>query len=445
MRFPRLRRALVAATVLAVPLAVYGPAHTAAAEDPATPRNFTGFGFDQCVAPTQKSMNAWLKHSPFLAAGIYISGDSRGCRTQPNLDRTWISTQLQKGWRLLPIALGPQASCHPSFPRYGDDETIVARPGRRDRYPAARKQGVREAGTTAADAAAYGIPRGSTLWYDLEGFDLSNTHCRESALSFTSGWVRRIEELGYVSGFYSSASSGIKMLDDARVNRPGRFHLPEQIWIARWDGVADTSTTYIREDGWRPGGRMKQYRGGHTETWGGVSINIDSNFLDLGAGSTARPEEKCGGVRVNFRSYPALAPGRDNKESAVRALQCLLQEKDMRSGKIDGVYDAETISAARAWQSSKRGLPTSDTFSRQHWVALHAEGERAITKFGVTGPVVRRLQRAINASGAGRSPVSGVFSWKTMQAVKDYQSAVGLSATGVANPKVWARLRGGAS
>jgi peptidoglycan hydrolase-like protein with peptidoglycan-binding domain len=63
----------------------------------------------------------------------------------------------------------------------------------------------------------------------------------------------------------------------------------------------------------------------------------------------------------------------------------------------------------------------------------------------VTGPVVRRLQRAINASGAGRGPVSGVYSWKTMEAVKDYQSAVGLSATGVANPKVWKKLRRGAS
>ena len=62
------------------------------------------------------------------------------------------------------------------------------------------------------------------------------------------------------------------------------------IWIARWDGKANTSTSYIRNDGWRPGGRVKQYQGGHNETWGGVTINIDRNFLDVGKGSWAPPE-----------------------------------------------------------------------------------------------------------------------------------------------------------
>src|SRR5829696_5651661 len=42
-----------------------------------TPGDFTGYGFDQCHAPDQRSMNRWLTHSPFLAVGIYISGNSR--------------------------------------------------------------------------------------------------------------------------------------------------------------------------------------------------------------------------------------------------------------------------------------------------------------------------------------------------------------------------------
>ena len=87
-----------------------------------------------------------------------------------------------------------------------------------------------------------------------------------------------------MSGVYSSVGSGIKMLDDARVQRPGVFTLPDRIWLARWDGVANTSSDYILEDGWRPGGRVKQYKGGHDERWGGVKINIDTNYLDLGNG-----------------------------------------------------------------------------------------------------------------------------------------------------------------
>ena len=58
----------------------------------ATPGDFTGYGFDQCLAPSQSAMDHWLSHSPFLAVGIYISGDSRACRSQPNLTPTWVST-----------------------------------------------------------------------------------------------------------------------------------------------------------------------------------------------------------------------------------------------------------------------------------------------------------------------------------------------------------------
>ena len=151
-----------------------------------TPGDFTGYGFDQCLTPDQQKMNTWLEHSPFLAVGIYISGDSRACRDQPNLTPTWVRKQLANGWRLLPITLGPQASCQPRFPRYHDDKTIVPKPGPKDRYPKARKQGSVEAASAVAAASALGIVAGSTLWYDLEGFDLRNTRCRESALAFLS-------------------------------------------------------------------------------------------------------------------------------------------------------------------------------------------------------------------------------------------------------------------
>ena len=249
-----------------------------------TPRNFTGYGFDQCLAPTQNAMDAWLRSSPFWAVGIYISGKSRACRSQPNLTRAWVRTQLANRWRLIPITLGPQASCSTRFPRYGNDPTISADPS--NNYGRARAMGRAEADDAASVASNLGIVPGSTLWYDLEAFDIRLERCRESALRFVSAWTTRLHTKGYVSGFYSSAASGIRMLDDARVNRPKAFALPDRIWIADWDQKANVESSYIRRDGWKPGGRMKQYRGGHNETHGGVTINIDSNFLDLGRGST---------------------------------------------------------------------------------------------------------------------------------------------------------------
>lgn len=464
-RTPRalLRRALLAATggALAVStVAVVGAGSSAdagttraaastsatakRATNVVTPGDFTGYGFDQCRTPEQWKMNRWLQSSPFLAVGIYISGDSRACREQPNLTPAWVSTQLANGWRLLPITLGPQASCQPRFPRYGDDETIIPRPGTNGGYSAAKKQGNAEAIKSVQAATDLGIAPGSTLWYDLEGFDLRNTNCRESALSFLSGWTWQIRQLGYVSGVYSSAGSGIKMLDDARVNRPDEVVLPDQIWVARWDGVANTSTSYLREDGWRPHARIKQYQGGHDERWGGVTINIDSNFLDVGRGSVAVPETHCGGVKVGYGLYPTLQPattGSTPPPAKVKALQCLLQEQGLYAGKVNGLYTTRTQKAANAWQAQV-GLAVSTTWSRRNWVSLLSAGEHTLVKFGSVGPAVRRVQRALNAVTDRDVPVkaTGVFDARTTSALKAWQKFVGLDVTGVAGNQTWRAL-----
>jgi len=441
-------RSTVTALALATVM-VLAPFRPAAAEPrPVTPGDFKGFGFDQCLAPTQRAMDAWLNHSPFLSVGIYISGNSRACRSQPNLTPRWIGTQLRKGWRLLPITLGPQASCSDRFPRYDDDPVIDARPGRNDNFSYARRQGRAEAEKAVAAAAALGIVPRSTLWYDLEAFDDDNFRCRESALAFLSAWTNKLHALDYVSGVYSSAGSGIEVLDDARVERPGAYTLPDMIWIARWDGVPNTSTSYVRSDGWLPGGRVKQYLGGHDETWGGVTINIDRNFLNVGRGRFAAPEQHCGGVNIDFALYPILrepAAGYTPAANKVKALQCLLQERGLYDGKLSGKYSPATIAAVQAWQRS-RGFEVSTTWSRANWVGAFSQGMEYAQKVGSTGLHVRRAQRALNAADPSlRRKVTGIFNRTTAADVRAYQRRVGLKATGIVNPATWTRMRSGRS
>jgi peptidoglycan hydrolase-like protein with peptidoglycan-binding domain len=436
----RLARRLIGAATAALVAASLLAAPSASAANPPTPRDFTGYGFDQCLAPTQSAMDAWLQHSPFWAVGIYISGESRACRSQPNLTPTWVSTQLRNGWRLLPITLGPQASCSDRFPRYGTDETID--PSSRSSYADARGQGRREAVDAVGVARSLGIVEGSTLWYDLEAYDIGNTACRESALSFTSAWTRKLHRLGYVSGVYSSAASHIKAMDDARVDRPRRFALPDRIWIARWDGVANTSTSYIREDGWRPGGRMKQYRGPGKETHGGVTIDIDRNFLDLGRGSVAPAERKhCGGIRLSFRTYPTLRSGATG--SRVLAAQCLLTRAGSYSGPFTGTMDSATRDAVRAYRLDRGLLPASRTVGASVWSALHTEGRKSLVKYGAASETVRRLQRSLNAATGAGLTVDGTYAAATAGAVASYQRRVGLPGTGVATIPTWNRLQRG--
>lgn len=417
--------------------------------NPVTPGDFTGYGFDQCHTPDQAAMDRWLQSSPFLAVGVYASGASRACRDQPNLTPAWVSTQLRSGWRILPITLGPQASCQPRFPRYGDDPTIIPKPGSDGRYGKARKQGSAQAAASVADAKALGIVAGSTLWYDLEGFDLRNTRCRESALAFLSSWTWRIHRLGYRSGVYSSAGSGIKMLDDARYNQRSDIELPDQIWLARWDGRANTDTEaqYLRADGWRPHARIKQYQGGHDETYGGVTINIDRNYLDVGTGSVAVPENHCGGVKIAYGIYPVLRPVTGQHAppaSKVKVVQCLLQEQGLYGGKVDGTYNTATQKAVQAFQL-KRGFAVSTTWNRRNWMSLLVAGDRPVVKYGSVGPAVRRVQRALNAVTDRSTPIlaTGVYDAPTTAAVRAWQASIGIEQSGVVGSVSWKAFAAG--
>ncbi len=409
----------------------------ASASNKVTPGNFTGYGFDQCVAPTQRTMDTWLTSSPYWAVGIYISGDSRGCPTQPNLTPGWISQQLSNGWRLLPLTVGPQASCS-ARDRYQGEVRISA--SSTHDFAQARQQGHNEAAKSVNAAQRLGISTGSTLWYDIEGFDISATQCRESAISFLSAWTNKLHTLGYVSGIYSSASSGIKMLDDANAYSPGRYAIPDQVWIADWNGIADVESSYVRYSSWRPHKRVHQYQGGHDETYGGVTINVDSNFMSLGRGSAAPKPRKTCGVRVDFGSYHRLAQGADGTE--VKALQCLLTHKGTFGGGITGAFNRATHRALVAYQTEHRIKATGVTTLRT-WTAILAEGIGPVLKFGSVGNGVRRVQRALNAAVDARLSVTGVFDSSSTAAVERYQRVRGMPANGVVATDTWAQLEAG--
>jgi hypothetical protein len=418
-----------------------GPAAAspASAGNVVTPGSFTGYGFDQCVAPNQRAMDAWLNHSPYLAVGIYVSGDSRGCRRQPNLTPTWVRIQLARGWRLLPITLGPQAWCT-TRERYLHQVRIS--PSTSGSYARARAQGRAEAGRTVRVAQRLGIARRSTLWYDLEGFNTSGTRCRESALSFLSAWSTQLHRQGYVSGVYSSAASGIRMLDDARATRPGRYLMPDQVWIADWNGTADVRSSYLRRTGWMPHRRVHQYRGPHKETHGGVTIDIDSDWIDVGRGSAiSREPAHCGGTAsYNYGRYATQSPG--DRGRLVRTVQCLLTARRLYAGRADGVYDAGVAAAVRRYRTS-RGLPAGTSTTQSTWVALLSQGDTPVLKLGSASVAVRRLQRALNAADAAGLRVTGVFGAATTSALRRYQAGHRLPRSGVANDAVWRLLVAG--
>jgi hypothetical protein len=265
----RYRRRLLAAVVVTLsvaPLTLINGNAGAVAALPPQPGTFTGYGFDACTAPSSATMAAWLASSPYRAAGIYFGGNNRGC-TQANLTTEWVREQVTRGWRLIPLYVGPQASCTKVTKRNLIDDANAAAQGRATAEDAVRQ------------ATALGLSPESVLIYDMEAYDSRNTVCRDGVLAFMNAWTARLHDFGYFSGYYSSAASGIADMV-AVYDKPG-YVRPDYVDFARWDQVVTVTDTVLPAGYWTPKRRMKQYRGDHLETWGGVTINIDNDYLDF--------------------------------------------------------------------------------------------------------------------------------------------------------------------
>ena len=233
---------------------------------------FTGYGFDACTAPSTSALQAWSA-SPYRALGIYLGGVNRGC-ADGNLSASWISTTVAMGWSLLPLYVGLQAPC--------------VGPARLQRIsstqPTAAAQGRAAADDAASLASGFGLPTGSPIYFDMEGYKSNDTACTKAVQSFVTGWVTQLRTNSYVPGVYGSAASTIR---DVSTLGPA---LPDVIWIANWNGVESVfGDPYVSDGLWANHQRVHQYKGGHKETWGGVTINIDNNYVDGVVVGTAAP------------------------------------------------------------------------------------------------------------------------------------------------------------
>jgi peptidoglycan hydrolase-like protein with peptidoglycan-binding domain len=394
---------------------------------------WTGYAFDACRAPSSAVMDRWRVASPFLGAGIYIGGALRAC-PQRHLTRGWVEHQTRQGWRLLPIWVGPQASCTSYHRR------IKSHPGAQGRYPGARSQGIRAARGARAAASRLGLGRGSTLWYDLEWFPTGNSKCRKSSLHFLSAWTRELHRTGYLSGIYSSVSAGVAVMGRERGNRS--YTAPDRVWFAWANGRTDVSwNKYLAAPRWKTDHRVHQYALDVTASYGGVRMAIDRNFVDLGSSGAARRTPAVCGPTADRPRYRSLHRGVQG--SPVRVVQCLLRATGRYGGDTGGSYGEQTRVAVESFQRD-RGLKPTGRVNDRTWTALLAAGSRPVLKRGSEGTAVRRVQRALTAALAGAVAVHGHFGPGTANAVRRYQARHGLRVSGVVTPGTWHALRTGA-
>ncbi|MEJ3747563.1 glycoside hydrolase domain-containing protein [Actinomycetes bacterium KLBMP 9797] len=352
----------------AVSLAAAGP----------QPGTFRGRGFDTCAAPSQATMNAWLAGSPYRAVGIYISGASRSC-AQPNLTATWVANQTANGWRLIPIELGMQAPCGTRTPKMSSDPATAS------------SQGAAAASSAVSAAQALGIPAGSALYNDIEHYP-STAACRAAVLSYLSGWTQRLHTLGYLSGMYSSGSSGVA--DVCGAYNDSRYLRLDHLWFAWWNGVADTDAgSYCPDAYYANHQRLHQYAGDVTETWNGVQMRIDRNYVDVTGGGTSPPAFSVTVDNTTAGQFTASANWGTSSYSA------------QRSGP-DYRYAAPVAASDTAWY--RANIPATASYEVSVWYPADA-GYNDATPYLVVTPDGNQTVRVNQRVNGGQWVSLGVF------------------------------------
>jgi hypothetical protein len=235
---------------------------------------YTGQGFDTCDIPGFDALQEWITHSPYGAVNLYIGGSGRFCNNNA-LNTSFLMRLAGIGWKFMPTWVGPQAPCY--INNSSNPKPIMSAD------PAiSYAEGVAEADAAVGVATGLGLAEadgsGTIIYYDMEHYDTGNAACNEAVRSFISGWTSRLRSRGNLVGVYGNGAALSSFATIANV--------PDAVWPARW------IYTYYNTDAtvwdvpnlsntlWANQQRIRQYAGGHPETWGSVTLNIDCDVID---------------------------------------------------------------------------------------------------------------------------------------------------------------------
>jgi hypothetical protein len=121
----------------------------------------------------------------------------------------------------------------------------------------------------------------------------------------------------------------------------------------------------------------------------------------------------------------------------VRTVQYLATEQGHSTG-VDGVFGPLTKAAVQGFQSA-RGLGADGIVGPQTWPQLIIQVQQ-----GSNGEAVRAVQSQIHGRGDGAHiAIDGIFGPETNDAVRAFQTLLGLSVDGIVGPQTWNHLVNG--
>jgi uncharacterized protein YraI len=130
---------------------------------------------------------------------------------------------------------------------------------------------------------------------------------------------------------YVHQSSGLR--DLSATYNSTTYARPDAVWVARWDGSRSLTGWPTAPDAqWSTWQRVKQYRGDHNETWGGVTINIDSDSLRAPVATIARRYKVTSSTSLNARTGPSAAYPVIRSHAAGSTLSVVCQARGQKVG-----------------------------------------------------------------------------------------------------------------
>lgn len=140
-------------------------------------------------------------------------------------------------------------------------------------------------------------------------------------------------------------------------------------------------------------------------------------------------------------SRPVLREGASG--SAVKELQKQLRAAGFDPGAIDGKFGPKTEAAVTRFQKAN-GLQADGIAGPKTWAALAKTATppqaRATLERGAKGEAVQQLQQKLARAGYSPGAIDGDFGPRTEAALKAFQKAAKLAASGVCTPETWAAL-----
>ena len=253
-----LRLAIAAALVIAAGVGFPG---SAASPAYASSGISTDEGIDGCGWSTA-SAQAFYSGTPYWVFGLYVGGSDAGCP----VTSSFASTVLSQGWKAMPLWVGEQSQCWSGGgSRFSNDPATAYQQGKNE------------------EANAYGTlsnwgwnMSGTPIVYDLEAYNTGNSSCVTAAKNFIGGWDAQAHVgISQQAGVYGS-SCGSDLTAYASSST-----VPDFIDGADWNGNNITTDLACVPSGyWVNSQRIKQYTGGHNETWNGYTVNVDNDCLN---------------------------------------------------------------------------------------------------------------------------------------------------------------------